>query len=150
MNKDKIYMDVCCLNRPFDDQAQDRIFLEAEAILAILARCVEGRWMLMTSDVIEYELSRLTDMPKLEKIRNLCFIAGEKIISSKDTKFLAKKYQEYGVKIVDSYHLALCEVYGIKALLTTDDGFIRAAAKIELETQVMNPVIWLMEVTRNG
>lgn len=26
-----IYLDVCCLNRPFDDQTQERIFLEAEA-----------------------------------------------------------------------------------------------------------------------
>jgi len=24
----KIYLDVCCLNRPFDDQVQDRVRLE--------------------------------------------------------------------------------------------------------------------------
>lgn len=34
----KIYLDVCCLNRPFDDQAQTRIRLESEAILLIIAR----------------------------------------------------------------------------------------------------------------
>ncbi len=28
----RIYFDVCCLNRPFDDQSQQRIRLEAEAI----------------------------------------------------------------------------------------------------------------------
>jgi hypothetical protein len=27
----RIYSDVCCLNRPFDDSSQDRIRLEAEA-----------------------------------------------------------------------------------------------------------------------
>lgn len=32
----RIYLDVCCLNRPFDDQTQDRIHLEAEAVLTIL------------------------------------------------------------------------------------------------------------------
>jgi hypothetical protein len=32
-----IYLDVCCLNRPFDDQTQERIRLEAEAVLHILA-----------------------------------------------------------------------------------------------------------------
>ena len=31
--KQKLYLDVCSLNRPFDDQLQDRIKLEAEAIL---------------------------------------------------------------------------------------------------------------------
>ena len=28
-----IYLDVCCLNRPFDDQTQERIRLESEAVL---------------------------------------------------------------------------------------------------------------------
>ncbi|MBE2197400.1 MAG: hypothetical protein IAE79_02240 [Anaerolinea sp.] len=26
----RVYLDVCCLNRPFDDQSQERIQLEAE------------------------------------------------------------------------------------------------------------------------
>jgi hypothetical protein len=34
----RIYLDVCCLNRPFDDQCQERIRLESEAILLILER----------------------------------------------------------------------------------------------------------------
>jgi len=40
----KIYLDVCCLNRPFDDQTQARIRLEAEAVLIILAQCETGHW----------------------------------------------------------------------------------------------------------
>jgi hypothetical protein len=32
-------MDVCCLNRPFDAQTQERIRLESEAVLLILERC---------------------------------------------------------------------------------------------------------------
>ncbi len=33
----KIYLDNCCYNRPFDDQTQDRIHIESEAVLVILA-----------------------------------------------------------------------------------------------------------------
>jgi hypothetical protein len=40
----KVYLDVCCLNRPFDDQQQDRVHLEAEAVLLILKRCEAGEW----------------------------------------------------------------------------------------------------------
>jgi hypothetical protein len=29
----RIYLDACCLNRPFDDQTQERIRLESEAVL---------------------------------------------------------------------------------------------------------------------
>ncbi|MDR2771434.1 MAG: PIN domain-containing protein [Clostridiales Family XIII bacterium] len=149
MKNMKIYMDVCSLNRPFDDQEQDRIYLETEAILAILSRCRKGEWTLTTSDAVDYELSRLTNIAKLEKIRSLCLTANEKIISTEETKTLARKYQAQGVKLMDSYHLALCETHGRDALLTTDDGFIRAAAKTELHTRVINPVLWLMEVTKN-
>lgn len=39
----KIYSDVCCLNRPFDNQLQDRIHLEAEAVITILRRFGIGR-----------------------------------------------------------------------------------------------------------
>lgn len=31
----RIYLDVCCLQRPFDDQRQTRIRLEAEAVKLI-------------------------------------------------------------------------------------------------------------------
>ncbi len=34
----RIYLDNCCYNRPFDDQTQERIHLESEAILTILKR----------------------------------------------------------------------------------------------------------------
>ena len=35
-------MDNCCLNRPFDDQSNMRIHLEAEAIKAIIILCEQG------------------------------------------------------------------------------------------------------------
>ena len=34
----QIYFDACCLNRPFDDQRQPRVRLEAEAISHLLNR----------------------------------------------------------------------------------------------------------------
>lgn len=47
----QIYLDVCCLNRPFDDQRQDRVRLESEAILLILAHCEAGGWQcFLTTD----------------------------------------------------------------------------------------------------
>ena len=50
----RAYMDVCRLNRPFDDQTQDRIRIESEAVLAILNRCMDD-WILVGSEVIDYE-----------------------------------------------------------------------------------------------
>lgn len=50
----RIYLDVCCFNRPFDNQEQDRIYLEGEAILRILENCKEGRWSLVSSSVVDF------------------------------------------------------------------------------------------------
>jgi hypothetical protein len=33
----RIYLDMCCLKRPFDDQSQPRIRLETETVMALLA-----------------------------------------------------------------------------------------------------------------
>jgi len=38
----KIYLDVSCLNRPFDDQAQVRIRIETAAITFVLERIDAG------------------------------------------------------------------------------------------------------------
>ena len=58
----QIYMDVCCLNRPFDNQELYRIRFESEAILTILSFCQKGKWMLAASDPIEFDLSKLNDI----------------------------------------------------------------------------------------
>ncbi len=52
----KIYLDTCCLNRPFDDQTQERIRLESEAVLAIISRIEKGEWDWIGSDVLMDEI----------------------------------------------------------------------------------------------
>ena len=39
----RLYLDVCCLNRPFNDRTQIRIRLEAEAVLTILTLIEQGK-----------------------------------------------------------------------------------------------------------
>jgi hypothetical protein len=55
----KIYLDVCCLNRPFDDQTQDRVHLEAEAILSIFRRLEKNDWTWISSSVVLYEVNQI-------------------------------------------------------------------------------------------
>ena len=39
----RVYFDTCALNRPFDDQSQARIRLEAEAVEHLIGAVDEGR-----------------------------------------------------------------------------------------------------------
>ena len=65
----RIYLDVCCLNRPFDDQRQDRIRLEAEAVLSILGRCEAGTWQWLSSAVVEAEVNNTPSRERCSRVR---------------------------------------------------------------------------------
>lgn len=67
-NAYRIYLDVCCLNRPFDDSSQDRIRLEAKAVLSIYRKCRLTEWTLLNSEVIESELRQTPDIQRIELI----------------------------------------------------------------------------------
>lgn len=60
----KIYLDNCCYNRPFDDQTQERIHLESEAILLVLQRGQSGIYKIVGSDILEFEIERMQDVVK--------------------------------------------------------------------------------------
>ncbi|NSW92534.1 MAG: hypothetical protein HPY74_18080 [Firmicutes bacterium] len=64
----KIYFDVCCYNRPFDDLTQGRIRLETEALLLIINRILNNGYILCESPAIQFELSRMTDDYKKKKV----------------------------------------------------------------------------------
>ena len=64
-------MDVCCLNRPFDDQTQDRIHMESEAILTILGHCETGNWKLIGSEIIDLEILKIPDKYRKERVFHL-------------------------------------------------------------------------------
>jgi hypothetical protein len=77
-----IYLDVCCLNRPFDDLTQERIRLEAEAVLLILDRCQSGRLELLGSEAIDFEIARIRDADRRQKVLALASLATSRIAIS--------------------------------------------------------------------
>lgn len=142
-------MDTCCLNRPFDNQAQDRVRIEAEAVLAVLARCQVGEWELAASDMLDMELAKSPNMGKLAKVQFLYSLARNRLTVTNEVKGCARMLQANGMKVFDSLHLALAEIYRQDVLLTTDDTFLAAAHRIGTDTVVANPVSWFMEVTQH-
>lgn len=145
----RVYLDVCCLNRPFDDLSQDRVNLEAEAVLSIVSRCEKGEWSLVASGAIDFELSQSSDFDRLEQVRTLYSAANERVRFTEETEQRAALFRQSGIKDFDSLHLALAESGGVDAFLTTDDRLLRAVQQLDLKIKVANPVSWLMEVIKN-
>ena len=148
-NTIRIYMDVCCMNRPFDDLSQDRVQFEADAVLAVLSRCKSGKWTLVSSEVVDLESSKSSNRERLNKVRTLCSIAKERLIIDEDVTERAMEFQRCGIKVMDSLHLAVAETHAIDVFLTTDDNFLRAVKRIKTNITVANPVVWLMEVLQH-
>jgi hypothetical protein len=144
----RIYMDVCSLNRPFDDLSQDRVYLEAEAILAIISHCENDKWMLLSSGMIDFELSQLRDRERIERVQTLYGVARERLLLSPRVEQRAIFFQQLGIKAFDSLHIALAEIYKADVFLTTDDRLLRAASRTDLSIKAANPVSWLMEVIK--
>ena len=143
----QIYLDTCCLNRPFDEQTAEKVILETEAILGIIDRCeTEDDWSFFSSDVLDDEIGRIIDPVKKQKVLALYHSAPSHIDFNGKIIEQAKMYERFGLRPYDALHLACAESAQADVLLTTDKKFIRQANQIKLKTRVANPLVWLMEV----
>lgn len=147
-----IYLDVCCLNRPFDDQSQERIHLESESTLAILARCSPREWQLLGSEAIDLEIAQISDPDRKQQVLLLISIAKVKIVVTEQIEARAVNLMQLGFKDLDALHLACAEAGNANVFLTTDDRLQRLAVKQRnlLKVEAENPVTWLLKVTANG
>jgi predicted nucleic acid-binding protein len=140
-------MDVCCLCRPYDDISQERIYFEAEAVLSIISRCESGEWTLISSGIIDFELSKISDMDILEKVYTTYSVAKERFLLTPEAEQRATVLQQHGLKPFDSLHVALAEKCGADVFLTTDKRLLKKSNRIGVSIRVANPLFWFMEVT---
>jgi predicted nucleic acid-binding protein len=141
-------LDVCCLNRPFDDQQQDRVHLEAEAILLILKRCESGEWQWISSAVVSYEVDRIPNRERRARVQELLPGIKEVFPLSDSAVERGEELKGLGLKTYDALHVACAEQASVDILLTTDDRLVRAAARHadKFKVPVKNPLTWLQEV----
>lgn len=146
--KYRIYLDACCLNRPFDDQTQSRIALETQAILTILSHCQSGVWKLIASTALEAELDQTPDLERLKNVKTILAIAKIKIISSQFIQERIAELQKLGFSSYDAAHIASAERSQADIFLTTDDRLIKKAQKNlqSINVKINNPMQWLVEV----
>src|SRR5690242_17389584 len=97
----RLYLDVCCCNRPFDDQAIDRNRLEAEAVLAITAKIRGGIHSLVSSEIIDREIDACPDTEKAEFIRQMLLLAGDYEIVTGNVVRRWEQLVAYGFRELD-------------------------------------------------
>jgi predicted nucleic acid-binding protein len=146
----KVYLDACCLNRPFDDQRQPRVRLEAEAISLILQKLHQREWEWIGSDVLVYELGQTEDVERKERLLLLAGQSHQVVEMTEKILTQAEKLETLGFDSYDAIHLASAEQAKVDVFLTTDDNIQKTSnrSKELFSFAVINPVKWLEEVLK--
>lgn len=143
----KIYLDTCCLNRPFDVQAQTRVRREAEAVEIILEYFDIGSWQWVASSVNADEIDRITEPIKHSKVKTLLSLAHQIVWVSEAEITRGEQLEAFGFERLDALHLACAESGNADIFLTTDDSLLKIAKRVDSELHVRGeyPDTWLQE-----
>ncbi|MGC8855572.1 MAG: PIN domain-containing protein [Anaerolineae bacterium] len=146
----RVYLDACCLNRPFDDQSQPRIHLETIAISLVFERVGLQEWEWIGSEALSYEIRQNPDVERRERVWLLAQQAHEVVLLNDDILRRAEELQAAGFDVYDAVHLASAEAGKVDVFLTTDDRLLKTAKRKGrlLPFRVANPVSWLEEVLK--
>jgi predicted nucleic acid-binding protein len=141
----KLYLDVCTICRPYDDQKMMRIRLETDAVHLILSKIFDGTYQAVTSRVHTLEVSAISDFTERIELLTLLsrFRSGievDKVQAAKRAEYL----HSLGFGLADAAHLAYAEVIA-DVFVTCDDKLIKKSQKEDIRVPVYNPIEFVMK-----
>ena len=136
------------MSRLFDDQTQNRIRIEAEAILQIFVHFEAKQWQWITSEVVTLEINQNPNFRQRFQVRSLLNFSHHTVFLEETEILRGEHLESLGIKHFDALHLACAETGNADIFLTTDDRLLRTAKNLayQMNVQVENPSIWLEEV----
>jgi hypothetical protein len=143
----RIYLDTCSLQRPFDDRAQLRIRVEAEAVLGILALCESGKAELVASDAHRFENERNPHSLRREYMDEMLTVAVHFVPGTQAVRDRASQYVAGGIKMLDAAHLASAVEARAHYFCTSDDRLLKRGRAADTGiTQVVTPLELIQEL----
>jgi len=139
----KVYLDICCFNRPFDDQVQLKIKLETDAKLFVQQQILLGKYQLVWSYILDYENSKSPFKEQSRAIAAWEKLSCETIDETPAVLARAKKLIDSGIKTMDALHIACAAESGCDYFITTDRRLLSAA---EPDVKIVNPVQFIQEI----
>lgn len=106
----RVYLDVCALCRPFDDQSQTRIRLETEAVQLILSHVRAGNLSLIVSPVHDTEITAIGDLAERIYLQVMLQRIGHRVpLDLSQARQRAEALVQQGLGPADAAHLACAE-----------------------------------------
>jgi predicted nucleic acid-binding protein len=109
-----------------------------------------GHWVGVGSDVIDFEIDRISDPDRHLEVASMVSGFSEYVSIGVPEHRRGLELERWGFGPTDALHVACGEKAQVDALLTTDDHLLRKANRHagELAIRVANPLTWLEEVSR--
>lgn len=136
-----LYLDVCTLCRPFDDQQQMRIRLETDSVFLILRHIEKGLYRAVVSPVHLREVVAIKGTEERLEIEELLrrFDATSLVCDLGKTRTRAEMLSAAGFGIADSAHVAFAEQTA-DFFITCDDKLLKRCKKSDLNILACGPV----------
>lgn len=137
-----VYLDVCCLKRPFDDQRSPRIQLETTAIATLIDQAERGVIRLVRSPAHVLENER---NPREDRRLAAALWLGAAHVQAAMTEKAASRARQLaalGFAALDALHTAFAEGSEADWLATPDDQLIALGRRHReaLHVAIANPI----------
>ena len=141
----RVYLDMCCYNRPYDPQDQLIVSMETQCKLRIQQLVEEGKFELVGSYTLDYECGNVPSTIRKKQITD--FIArNEKIHVShagdEEINDLAKKIMAANIKEYDAYHVASAIYAGCEFFISVDYRLLKYRTN---EIRMVTPIEFITE-----
>ena len=142
----RIYLDMCCYNRPYDDQSQLKVSLETQAKLHIQELISYGEVELVSSYMLRYECNQNPFEMRRKAIlefvdQNAHFIVGAD--SHEEIEAKANRIMETGIKFKDACHVASAIYANCVYFISTDKRLLKYRSK---EIKMVTPIEFIEEM----
>ena len=136
----KVYLDMCALKRPFDDQTQGRILIETLAVTRILDAASAGTLVLCNSAALEFENQQNPNAQRRERVASLLRWIGRPEPATARVLARSEDIVRLGFRDMDALHLAFAEHLKADYFVTVDDEILARSQQVQLPVKFLDAV----------
>ena len=145
MKRLRIYLDNCCYNRPYDDQTQLSVHLEALAKLSIQQQIRDNEVDLVTSYILTAENTANRFEAKRKDIQAFINRYTHTYVSEANAdhvKQIAQEIMDTGIKLLDACHVACAVIADCDYFISTDKRLLKYHSD---HLKIVNPTAYILE-----
>src|SRR6202795_3219075 len=101
----RVYFNTSALNSPFDDLFSERVRLEAEAVVTLLAAVEDGALEWVGSEYLEFEVSQDPDRERVRRLSSLLGLAATRVETSDAVAERARALERFRLRGLDALHI---------------------------------------------